>query len=42
MRLDSRGVKIGAIGPCGGSCGSVLQTDLPCRQETGGLKTPGY
>ena len=26
----------------GGSCGSVFQTVLPYRQESGGLKTPGY
>ena len=25
-----------------GACGSVFQTGLPLRQESGGLKTPGY
>ena len=25
-----------------GSRGSVFQTGLPCRQESGGLNTPGY
>ena len=42
MQLDNRGVWIDAIGPCGGSRGSVFQTGLPCRQESGGLKIPGY
>ena len=27
---------------CARSCGSVFQTGLPCGQESGGLKTPGY
>ena len=36
------GMRVSVAGGGGGSRGSVFQTGLPFRQESGGLKTPGY